>query len=78
MPGAEEVDQVAPRPAPRVENRRVGGDAAAASMMPNDDAMQKMMASFPIGRLAGFEGLPVTLEQIEQLLAVSNAGATED
>lgn len=56
----------------------LGGDAAAASMMPNDDAMQKMMAPFPIGRLAGFEGLPVTLEQIEQLLAVSNAGATED
>ncbi len=52
----------------------LGTDAAAASMMPNEEAMQKMMASFPIGRLAGFEGLPVTHEQIEQLLAVSNAG----
>ncbi|MFS6531433.1 glycoside hydrolase family 3 C-terminal domain-containing protein [Microbacterium aurugineum] len=51
-----------------------GGDAAAASMMPNDDAMQKMMASFPIGRLAGFPGLPVTFEQIEQLVAAANAG----
>jgi len=52
----------------------LGGDAAAASMMPNDDAMQKMMASFPIGRLAGFPGLPVTFEQIEQLIVAANAG----
>jgi beta-glucosidase len=50
-----------------------GGDTAAASMMPNDEAMQKMMASFPIGRLAGFPGLPVTFEQIEQLVAAANA-----
>ncbi|PRB17202.1 glycoside hydrolase family 3 C-terminal domain-containing protein [Microbacterium sp. MYb62] len=50
------------------------GDAAAASMMPNDEAMQKMMASFPIGRLAGFPGLPVSFEQIEQLIAAANAG----
>ncbi|QNA91813.1 MULTISPECIES: glycoside hydrolase family 3 C-terminal domain-containing protein [unclassified Microbacterium] len=49
------------------------GDAAAASMMPNDEAMEKMMASFPIGRLAGFPGLPVTFEQIEQLIASANA-----
>lgn len=52
----------------------LGGDAAGASMMPNDEAMQKMMASFPIGRLAGFPGLPVTFEQIEQLVAAANAG----
>ncbi|MGH3689267.1 MAG: glycoside hydrolase family 3 C-terminal domain-containing protein [Microbacterium sp.] len=51
----------------------LGGDAAAATMMPNDDAMQKMMASFPIGRLAGFPGLPVDFEQIEQLIAAANA-----
>lgn len=51
-----------------------GVDAAAASMMPNDEAMQKMMASFPIGRLVGFPGLPVTYEQIEQLIAAANAG----
>ncbi|MNI82606.1 hypothetical protein D3C73_1393360 [compost metagenome] len=49
-----------------------GVDAAAASMMPNDEAMQKMMASFPIGRLVGFPGVPVTYEQIEQLLAAAN------
>lgn len=52
----------------------LGGDAAAATMMPNDEAMQKMMASFPIGRLAGFPGLPVNFEQIEQLIAAANAG----
>jgi beta-glucosidase len=53
-----------------------GVDAAAASMMPNDEAMQKMMASFPIGRLVGFPGVPVTYEQIEQLLAAANAGVS--
>ena len=52
----------------------LGGDAAAASMMPNDEAMQKMMASFPIGRLAGFPGLSVDFAQIEQLIAAANAG----
>ena len=51
----------------------LGGDAAAASMMPNDEAVQKMMASFPVGRLAGFPGLPVSFEQIEQLIAMANA-----
>ena len=50
-------------------------DSSAASMMPNDEAMQKMMASFPIGRLIGFPGVDVTHEQIEQLLAGANAGA---
>lgn len=54
----------------------LGGDAAAASMMPNDEAMQKMMASFPIGRLAGFPGLPVDFAQIEQLIAAANAGGS--
>ncbi|KQQ65122.1 glycoside hydrolase family 3 C-terminal domain-containing protein [Microbacterium sp. Leaf320] len=51
-----------------------GADSSAASMMPNDEAMEKMMASFPIGRLIGFPGVDVTYEQIEQLLAGANAG----
>lgn len=55
-----------------------GVDAAAASMMPNDEAMQKMMASFPIGRLAGFPGLPVTYDQVEGLIAMANAGVALD
>ncbi|WP_217181643.1 glycoside hydrolase family 3 C-terminal domain-containing protein [Streptomyces sp. AC495_CC817] len=53
----------------------VGADSSAASMVPNDEAMEKMMASFPIGRLIGFPGIDVTYEQVEQLLAAANAGA---
>ena len=51
-----------------------GADSSAASMMPNDEAMQKMMASFPIGRLVGFPGVDVTYEQVQQLLDAANAG----
>lgn len=51
-----------------------GADSSASSMMPNDEAMEKMMASFPIGRLIGFPGVDVTHEQVEQLLAGANAG----
>jgi len=51
-----------------------GADSSAASMMPNDEAMQKMMASFPIGRLIGFPGIEVTHEQVEQLLEGANTG----
>ncbi|MBO9625210.1 MAG: glycoside hydrolase family 3 C-terminal domain-containing protein [Microbacterium sp.] len=50
-------------------------DASAVSMVPNDEAMQKMMASFPIGRLIGFPGIDVTYEQVEQLLSAANAGS---
>ncbi|WP_350348104.1 glycoside hydrolase family 3 C-terminal domain-containing protein [Agromyces sp. G08B096] len=39
-----------------------------------DEAMAKMMASFPIGRLVSFPGVPVTIEQIEQLIQAANAG----
>ncbi len=42
-----------------------------------DDGMEKMMASFPIGRLAGFPGVPVTYEQIEQLIAAANSQASQ-
>lgn len=42
--------------------------------MADDEGMAKMMASFPIGRLVGFPGIPVTREQIEQLLQAANAG----
>jgi beta-glucosidase len=46
--------------------------AADAGLM-SDDAMATMMASFPIGRLAGFPGMGVSREQIDQLIAVGNA-----
>ncbi|MFC4138467.1 MULTISPECIES: glycoside hydrolase family 3 C-terminal domain-containing protein [unclassified Microbacterium] len=49
-------------------------DAAGASMM-EGDGMEKMMASFPIGRIVGFPGIPVTREQIAALIAGANAAA---
>lgn len=51
----------------------VAQDAAGASMMANDEAMQKLLASFPIGRIGLFPGAPVSYEQIEQLVAAANA-----
>ncbi|MGO2746126.1 glycoside hydrolase family 3 C-terminal domain-containing protein [Microbacterium sp.] len=48
-------------------------DAAGASMMEGEDAMQKMMASFPIGRIALFTGDASVTDQIEQLIALGNA-----
>ncbi|WP_017793325.1 glycoside hydrolase family 3 C-terminal domain-containing protein [Leucobacter salsicius] len=38
--------------------------------------MAKMLASFPIGRLANFPGMGVTKEQVEQLIALGNAQQT--
>jgi beta-glucosidase len=51
----------------------LGADAAGASMMADPEGMQKMLASFPVGRLAGFPGIPVTPEQIQGLIAMANA-----
>lgn len=66
----------------------IAGPAAAAALASlaggmadtdvfTDEGMQKMMASFPIGRLVGFPGIPVSYEQVEQLIAAANAGAAE-
>jgi beta-glucosidase len=41
-------------------------------------AMEKMMASFPIGRLAGLGGMGVDTAQIEQLLATAQAAEDPD
>lgn len=38
-----------------------------------DELMMKLMASFPVGRLPGYGGLPITSELIDQLLATANA-----
>ncbi|MDL5485475.1 glycoside hydrolase family 3 C-terminal domain-containing protein [Microbacterium wangruii] len=54
------------------------GQQAMAAMLGGaapDEGMQKMMASFPLGRLAGFPGVPVSYEQVEQLVAMANATA---
>jgi beta-glucosidase len=37
-----------------------------------------MMASFPIGRVAGFPGVDITKEQIAQLIAAANSQARPD
>ncbi|MCX7522906.1 glycoside hydrolase family 3 C-terminal domain-containing protein [Microbacterium sp. STN6] len=49
-----------------------GGDGAASGLLA-DPAMFRMLASFPIGRLASFPGMPFGPEQVEQLLAAANA-----
>ena len=48
------------------------GDGFTSALM-DDPGMFKMMESFPIGRLAGFPGMGIDREQIEQLLAAANA-----
>ncbi|MFF2494067.1 glycoside hydrolase family 3 C-terminal domain-containing protein [Agromyces sp. NPDC058064] len=66
----------------------IAGPAAAAALASlaggmadtdvfTDEGMAKMMASFPIGRLVGFPGIPVSYEQIEQLIAAANAGTAQ-
>lgn len=49
------------------------GDGGVAGSLMADPSMFKMMASFPIGRLASFPGMPVGGDQVEQLLAMANA-----
>ncbi|MGF6822173.1 beta-glucosidase [Microbacterium sp. ZKA21] len=61
---------------PIVREQLAGGQEAADGAMDagimTDEAMAKMMASFPIGRLAGFPGMGIDREQIEQLIALGN------
>src|SRR5690606_4328600 len=65
-----------PAVGPIVSEQLAGGQAAADGAMDagimSDEAMAKMMASFPIGRLAGFPGMGVTREQVAQLIALGN------
>jgi beta-glucosidase len=50
-----------------------GGDAAGASMAANEEGLKKMLASVPVGRIAGFPGMAATYEQLEELIAAANA-----
>ena len=50
------------------------GDGVTGALMA-DPSLFKMMASFPIGRLASFPGMAFGREQVEQLLAAANAQA---
>jgi beta-glucosidase len=49
--------------------RQAIGSGAGAAL---DEGLLNMMASFPIGRLAGFPGVPVTREQVEGIIAMAN------
>lgn len=46
---------------------------AITAMFGDDAGMVKMMASFPVGRLAAFPGAPVSEQQIDELIAAGNA-----
>ncbi|WP_353114182.1 glycoside hydrolase family 3 C-terminal domain-containing protein [Microbacterium sp.] len=48
-------------------------DGAMDAGIMGDEAIAKMMSSFPIGRLAGFPGMSVDRAQVEQLIAAANA-----
>ncbi|GLY68175.1 glycoside hydrolase family 3 C-terminal domain-containing protein [Amycolatopsis taiwanensis] len=48
-------------------------DAAAASMMADEDGLLKILSSFPIGRITSFPGTPLTYQQVEALVATANA-----
>ncbi|TFV98123.1 glycoside hydrolase family 3 C-terminal domain-containing protein [Leifsonia flava] len=50
------------------------GEGFTSALM-DDPGMFKMMESFPIGRLAGFPGMGIDRDQIEQLLAAANAAS---
>ncbi|MGM1017815.1 MAG: glycoside hydrolase family 3 C-terminal domain-containing protein [Actinomycetota bacterium] len=52
--------------------RQLADGAMDAGIM-GDEAMAKMMASFPIGRVAGFPGMVVDRQQVAQLIALGNA-----
>ena len=52
---------------------RESADGAMDAGIMADEAIAKMMASFPIGRLAAFPGMGVDREQVAQLIALANA-----
>jgi beta-glucosidase len=58
---------------PIVQQAFASGAGGAAGALMADPSMFKMMASFPIGRLRSFPGMPVGRDQVEQLLAMANA-----
>lgn len=48
-------------------------DEAMDAGVMGDEAIDKMMESFPIGRIAGFPGMGIDREQVAQLIALANA-----
>ncbi|MGF3056814.1 glycoside hydrolase family 3 C-terminal domain-containing protein [Microbacterium sp. YY-01] len=52
-------------------------DAESAQEPDTDDTLAKILESFPIGRIVGFPNVPVTYEQIEQLIAAANSATQQ-
>lgn len=52
---------------------RESADGAMDAGIMGDEAIAKMMSSFPIGRMAGFPGMGIDREQVAQLIALANA-----
>ncbi len=57
---------------PLVRQALSSGDGGSTGALLADPSMLTMMASFPIGRLTSFPGVPVSREQVEQLVAAAN------
>jgi beta-glucosidase len=61
---------------PMVQQQMAGmmgmADGAMDAAVMSQEAMAKMMSSFPIGRLTGFAGMGIDKAQLEQLIAVAN------
>jgi beta-glucosidase len=57
---------------PIVQQAFASGGGGAAGAVMADPSLFRMMASFPIGRLASFPGMPGR-DEVEQLLAAANA-----
>ena len=51
-----------------------GGAGGDAEQSEQDETMAMLMSSFPVGRLAGFPGMGLTRERVDELIAVANAG----
>ncbi|WP_341977546.1 glycoside hydrolase family 3 C-terminal domain-containing protein [Microbacterium sp. LWO13-1.2] len=64
---------VGPVVAQQLAAMREQADGAMDAGIMGDEAIMKMMASFPIGRMAGFPGMGIDRAQVDQLIAAANA-----
>lgn len=49
-------------------------DAAAASMVPDEQSIEKLLGSLPVGRLVDFPGMPLDRDGVAKLIEEGNAG----
>ncbi|MEV4776074.1 glycoside hydrolase family 3 C-terminal domain-containing protein [Microbacterium sp. LWH12-1.2] len=64
---------VGPVVAQQLAAMREQADGAMDAGIMGDEAIMKMMASFPIGRMAGFPGMGIDRAQVDQLIAAAAA-----